>query len=106
MKMELKHLQTFEQHTDKNLNISDVSESKLDKNIEKNIVNYLLTLFDNKFKKKIKEIVKSWLQNSENWKKAYYLTGDERKTQVLDVLENKVKSWGKQSIFKDDFYSH
>ncbi len=29
MKKELKHLKTFEQNTDKNLNISDVSDSKI-----------------------------------------------------------------------------
>jgi hypothetical protein len=36
MKKELKHLQTFEQHTDKNLNISDVrSSSNFDEDVIK-----------------------------------------------------------------------
>jgi len=32
MEKNLKNIQTFEQHTDKNLNISDVSDSKINEN--------------------------------------------------------------------------
>lgn len=67
-----------------------ITESKkIEKNIEKNLINYLLRKFDNKHDKKIKETVKDWLKYSDNWKKAYYLTGEERKKEVLDVLFNK-----------------
>jgi hypothetical protein len=34
MKKELKHLKTFEQNTDKNLNISDVIDSKINRSRE------------------------------------------------------------------------
>jgi hypothetical protein len=54
MEKKLKNIQTFEQHTDKNLNISDVRSSKINENqseMEREIQNYI----KNNLKLKIRE---------------------------------------------------
>jgi hypothetical protein len=49
MEKKLKNIQTFEQHTDKNLNISDVIESKINENMEN---------------KEFEEIIQKYIKNN------------------------------------------
>jgi hypothetical protein len=55
MKKKLKHLQTFEQSTDKNLNISDVSDSNSKKSKFK--INDIIIVTDGDLKNKLFKVV-------------------------------------------------
>jgi len=83
-----------------------ISESQLDKNITDKII----AIFHKKYGKypKIKEIIEAWLSDGDNWKKAYYTSGENYKNEVLKPIEDKIRQWGKTSIFKNRpaFNSH
>jgi hypothetical protein len=83
-------------HEDEDVSIS---ESQLNKNITDKII----TIFHKKYGKypKIKEIIEAWLSDSDNWKKAYYTSGENYKNDVLKPIEDKIRQWGKTSIFKN-----
>jgi hypothetical protein len=71
--------------------------------LDKNIANKLISVFQKKYGKypKIKEIIEAWLSDSDNWKKAYYTSGENYKNDVLKPIEDKIRQWGKTSIFKN-----
>jgi hypothetical protein len=71
--------------------------------LDKNIASKLITVFQKKYGKypKIKEIIEAWLSDGDNWKKAYYTSGENYKNEVLKPIEDKIRQWGKTSIFKN-----
>lgn len=71
--------------------------------LDKNITNKIIAIFHKKYGKypKIKEIIEAWLSDGDNWKKAYYLSGEEYEKEVLLPINDKVRQWGKSSIFKN-----
>lgn len=71
--------------------------------LDKNITNKIIAIFYKKYGKypKIKEIIEAWLSDGDNWKKAYYLSGEAYEKEVLLPINDKVRQWGKSSIFKN-----
>ena len=68
MKKKLKNIQTFEQHTDKNLNISDVSESVSDDYV---INGSGLFHWNSSIKKEVKLKMVEWYNNLSSEERQY-----------------------------------
>ena len=91
-------------------NVFDYKSTIGEGSLDKNITDKIIAIFHKKYGKypKIKEIIEAWLSDGDNWKKAYYTSGENYKNEVLKPIEDKIRQWGKTSIFKNRpaFNSH